>query len=258
MFGFSKMDKLEGFKYEKEVLELITNVTTSLNQKITMLELQNQQLILQNQQILNELHSVKLQLCDNVEKLEKRITDFTDKWHPIMTENIIRIKNELEKTIKEAERTDINNIKKELIENTINIVNNFKNKEALSCLIDRPVYNESIVKISDIKEYIDEQNDVFEKFFNKKYIKGETGVGWNFYPGKVYKHKIKIVDDNNNILIDGNLNNNNYYGFETPEEFYKPIVINDLNKFELIIKHIPTLRLAFSGQMIPSPGQYVL
>jgi len=103
MFG----NKKDGFKYENEVKALIQEATSSLNQRVLTLETQNQQLI-------QELFQLKNGICQEFQRIERRITDFTDVWHPIMTQNITRIKEELEKTIVETERNDIKKIQEEL------------------------------------------------------------------------------------------------------------------------------------------------
>jgi hypothetical protein len=98
MFG-----KKDGFKYEVEVKALIREATEGLNHRVSVLETQNQQLI-------QELNQLKNGLCNDFQRLEKRITDFTDVWHPFMIQNINRIKEDLEKTIIEAEREDIKKV----------------------------------------------------------------------------------------------------------------------------------------------------
>lgn len=109
---FSK--KPESFKYEVEVNALIREATTGLNQRVVALEVQNNHLVLQNQKLEYELNALRHTVYADVQRLEKRITDFTDVWHPIMSENMNRIKAELETTIREAEREDIQKISFEL------------------------------------------------------------------------------------------------------------------------------------------------
>ena len=99
--------KKEGFKYEIEVKALIREATEGLNHRISVLETQNQQLI-------QELNQLKNGLCNDFQRLERRITDFTDVWHPFMIQNINRIKEDLEKTIIEAEREDIKKVHDDL------------------------------------------------------------------------------------------------------------------------------------------------
>jgi chaperonin cofactor prefoldin len=103
MFG----NKKDGFKYENEVKALIQEATNGLNQRILTLETQNQQLI-------QELHQLRNGICQEFQRLERRITDFTDVWHPMMTQNINRIKEDLEKTIAETEREDIKKVQEDL------------------------------------------------------------------------------------------------------------------------------------------------
>ena len=49
----------------------------------------------QNAAIMREMHIMTLHYFQQLERLERRITDFTDVWHPMMTSNIVRIKDEL-------------------------------------------------------------------------------------------------------------------------------------------------------------------
>lgn len=121
MFGSSK--KSETFKYEVEVNSLIREATAGLNQRVLALEITNQQLIQHNQKLEFELQTLKQTLYTDVQRLEKRITDFTDLWHPIMSENMNRIKAELEETIIKAEREDIQKVSFEL-ENKLTNINN--------------------------------------------------------------------------------------------------------------------------------------
>jgi hypothetical protein len=102
MFG-----KKEGFKYENEVKLLILEATEGLNHRISVLKTQNQELI-------QELSHLKNGLCNDFQRLERRITDFTDVWHPFMIQNINRIKEDLENTIIEAEREDIKKVHADL------------------------------------------------------------------------------------------------------------------------------------------------
>lgn len=103
MFG----NKKDRFKYENEVKALIQEATIGLNQRILTLETQNQQLI-------QELYQLKNGICQEFHRLERRITDFTDHWHPMMTQNINRIKEDLEKTIVDTEREDIKKVQEDL------------------------------------------------------------------------------------------------------------------------------------------------
>jgi hypothetical protein len=103
MFG----KKEDRFKYENEVKALIQEATFGLNQRIIALESHNQKLI-------QELSELKSGLYHDFQKLERRITDFTDIWNPFMQQNMNRIKEDLEKTIINTQREDIGKIHNEL------------------------------------------------------------------------------------------------------------------------------------------------
>jgi hypothetical protein len=103
MFG----NKKDNFKYENEVKALIQEATFGLTQRVIALETQNQQLI-------QELSHLKNGLCHDFQRLEKRITDFTDLWNPFMQQTMNRIKEDLEKTIIDSQREDIKKIQNDL------------------------------------------------------------------------------------------------------------------------------------------------
>ena len=63
--------------------------------KVSALEERVNALEQQNAAIMREMHNMTLHYFQQLERLERRITDFTDVWHPMMTSNIVRIKEEL-------------------------------------------------------------------------------------------------------------------------------------------------------------------
>jgi hypothetical protein len=63
--------------------------------KVSALEERVNALEQQNAAIMREMHNMTLHYFQQLERLERRITDFTDVWHPMMTSNIVRIKDEL-------------------------------------------------------------------------------------------------------------------------------------------------------------------
>jgi hypothetical protein len=63
--------------------------------KVSALEERINALEQQNAAIMREMHNMTLHYFQQLERLERRITDFTDVWHPMMTSNIVRIKDEL-------------------------------------------------------------------------------------------------------------------------------------------------------------------
>ena len=126
MFG-----KKDEFKYEVEVKALIREATEGLNQRIFALEMQNNQLIQRSQALEGEIYQLKNGLCNDFARLEKRITDFTDVWHPMMMANINRIKADLEKTIMEAEREDIKKVQEDLESKMVKIAEENINEHIL-------------------------------------------------------------------------------------------------------------------------------
>jgi hypothetical protein len=63
--------------------------------KVSALEERVNALEQQNAAIMREMHNMTLHYFQQLERLERRITDFTDVLHPMMTSNIVRIKDEL-------------------------------------------------------------------------------------------------------------------------------------------------------------------
>jgi len=74
-----------------------------LESRITALEQQNASLI-------QELRNTQLHYTHHIERLERRITDYTDVWHPMMTANMTRIKTE----VVEETKTHINEIAQQI------------------------------------------------------------------------------------------------------------------------------------------------
>jgi len=63
--------------------------------KVSALEERVNALEQQNTAIMREIHNMTLHYFQQLERLERRITDFTDVWHPMMTSNMVRIKDEV-------------------------------------------------------------------------------------------------------------------------------------------------------------------
>ena len=74
-------------KFEDNFKQLFI-ITNDLNQRLLNLESQNHLLIQRNQSLEGELNEIKYNINWNRQNLENRITDFTDMWHPLMTDNI--------------------------------------------------------------------------------------------------------------------------------------------------------------------------
>ena len=116
MFG-KKSDE----KFEDNFKQLFI-ITNDLNQRMLNLESQNHLLIQRNQSLEGELNEIKYNINWNRQNLENRITDFTDMWHPLMTDNINRIKKSLEETVIAKENLDIIKIQTELDLKFTNII----------------------------------------------------------------------------------------------------------------------------------------
>lgn len=65
------------------------------NDRIYLLEQQNIMLMEETRNMQSYYNSLFQKYNSHIDSLERRITDFTDIWHPIMTDNMVRIKNEI-------------------------------------------------------------------------------------------------------------------------------------------------------------------
>lgn len=222
MFGSSK--KSETFKYEVEVNSLIREATAALNQRVLALEITNQQLIQHNQKLEFELQTLKQTLYTDVQRLEKRITDFTDLWHPIMSENMNRIKAELEETIRQAERKDIKKVSFDLENKLTKLLDERDNEKLLRKLVGFPEYMGSSVRLSKLVEKVNE--------YYSSGAAAASGNSFNFKFNVPYSNGITILNDNDNIIIEGSvkgMNSGNWScveyvvsdGFNTMYNYFK-------------------------------------
>jgi hypothetical protein len=76
------------FNFNKSSPETKDQTVSALEERVKTLEQQNAS-------IMQEMHNMCVHYNQHIERLERRITDFTDVWHPMMTSNIVRIKDEL-------------------------------------------------------------------------------------------------------------------------------------------------------------------
>jgi hypothetical protein len=79
---------------------------SALEQQNVALQQQTVSLQQQNAVLVQEMRNICANYNHHIERLERRITDYTDVWHPMMTANITRIKAE----IVEDTKTHIDNI----------------------------------------------------------------------------------------------------------------------------------------------------
>ena len=69
--------------------------TETKDQRVSALEQRINALEQQNASIMREMHNMTFHYFQQLERLDRRITDFTDVWHPMMTANMVRIKDEV-------------------------------------------------------------------------------------------------------------------------------------------------------------------
>ena len=101
----------------------------ALQQQSIALEQQNVALQQQNAALVQEMRNICANYNHHIERLERRITDYTDVWHPMMTANITRIKTE----IVEDTQTHINDITQKIkAEQHVNTVSPIQQTDQLS------------------------------------------------------------------------------------------------------------------------------
>ena len=170
MFG----NKKDNFKYENEVKALIQEATFGLTQRVIALETQNQQLI-------QELSQLKSGLYHDFQKLERRITDFTDLWNPFMQQTMNRIKEDLEKTVIDSQREDIEKVHIDLESKMQQNINKLKT------IMEDDRENIKKVQADLEKTVIDSQREDIEKV----HIDLESKI-------------VKIIEENEKYILIGN------------------------------------------------------
>jgi hypothetical protein len=83
---------------------------SNMLERITLLENNMQQLIQNNQFLIQKVTYLENALNESHQKLERRITDYTDVWHPMMTANIVRVKEELVDTVNATVKSGLYNV----------------------------------------------------------------------------------------------------------------------------------------------------
>lgn len=137
---------------------MINKSNQSMVQLITVLEQKNKYLEQQNAELNKYILNLQVKFDETNKFLEKRITDFTDIWHPMMMQNINRIKDELVQSIKKSNDTEVEN--------------------KLAFLNDKI---ESI-QLNNLKSKIDEiskQLNKLEKKFDDTGLEGNTVVSYD-------------------------------------------------------------------------------
>lgn len=171
--------------------------------------------------------------------------DCSNKARDSMTDLIARL-DVLEQANKEIKarnqilENELNLVKSQLATNTEKLMNTItkfeqlelnKSKEVLCLLTDKPTYYGCMVKISDIKDYINEQIKHIEETTGEKFDRKING-GISFYPVEIIKHCIIITDDENNVLIDGSKLNKSRLSCSQV----------NLDDFKILLDQMPNLR----------------
>ena len=213
-------------KFEDNIKQLFI-ITNDLNQRLLNLESQNHLLIQRNQSLEGELNEIKYNINWNRQNLENRITDFTDMWHPLMIDNINRIKKSLEETVMAKENLDIIKIQTEfdlkltnvIKENCVEQISNhiligFKDNETLPVFIHKNSSSQAIHKF---------RNTDFAKAFHNAFG-GSVLIAQSLKNLKNIKtydicclQGLKITDKDSNIIY-----NPSELNCGCPDSFGKP------------------------------------
>jgi hypothetical protein len=171
-------------------------------------------------------------------KIDPDSKDYSNKASDSMADLFARL-NALEQANEEIKahnqilKNELNLVKSQLAKNTEKLMCEItdKNKEVLTLLTDKPTYYGCRVKISEIKNYVDEQIKHIEETTGQKFDRKING-GISLYPVEIIKHCIIITDDENNVLIDGS-------------KLKKSRLLSsqvNLDDFKILLDQIPNLR----------------
>ena len=149
-------------------------------ERITILENNMQQLILNNQFLIQKVAYLENVLNESHQKLERRITDYTDVWHPMMTANIVRVKEELVDTVNASVKSGLDNI----IESEVKSIIKSETQTIVDKLITLQNKFKSIVK-SEVKSIIQSETQTIvnklqtlQTKFDDTNIEGHTIIGY--------------------------------------------------------------------------------
>ena len=238
MFG----TKPEGFKYKNEVKALIREATMELNQRILELETQNRQLA-------HELYQMKNGVVNDFQVVDRHMTELANMWGPMMMQNITRIQADLEKTI-HAEREGVKKVQEELEQKMTSMINDNKTNIAKNAILRQSDHVGCCIKLSDIKSHFDIMVVNWEEENKIKYNPEIHGKGrFDFALGAVYSLGINIVDDNNNVIINGsNKKMHHPADMVNPYNFHHPANVLLDNGWKMFLDAMPYVMLRFDGQ----------
>jgi hypothetical protein len=225
MFG----TKPEGFKYKNEVKALIREATMELNQRILELETQNRQLT-------HELYQIKNGVVNDFQVVDRHMTELANMWHPMMMQNINRIQADLETTIR-AEREGVKKVQEELEQKMALMIDDNRTRIAKNATLRVSDHAGCCIKLSDIRKHFDDELVRWEEKYKTKYnpeIHGKAICSFDF--DQVYDCGINIVDDNNNVIINGSNKNMNHPADMLLEDGWK-----------MFLHAMPYVMLRFNG-----------
>ena len=153
---------------------------SNLLERITILENNMQQLIQNNQFLIQKVAYLENALNESHQKLERRITDYTDVWHPMMTANIVRVKEELVDTVNASVKSGLDNV----IESEVKSIIKSETQTIVDKLITLQNKFKSIVK-SEVKSIIQSETQTIvnklqtlQTKFDDTNIEGHTIIGY--------------------------------------------------------------------------------
>ncbi len=170
----------------------VTNSNTL--ERITLLENNMLQLIENNKFLMQRVNYLENALSDSHQRLERRITDFTDIWNPFMGSTMNRIKDELAETVETTIKSNVESCVKSTIDSEI----------------------KSSIK-SEIQTVTDKLHTLQTKFDDTN-IEGHTIIGYNGrVPAFIHIKYKSILGDYNHyddlglqlICISRQINSNN-------------------------------------------------
>jgi BMFP domain-containing protein YqiC len=247
MFG----TKPEGFKYKNEVKALIREATMELNQRILELETQNRQLT-------HELYQIKNGVVNDFQVVDRHMTELANMWHPMMMQNINRIQADLETTIR-TEREGVKKVQEELEQKMASMINDNKTNIAKNAILRISDHVGCCIKLSDIKKHFDDELVRWEEENKTKYNPEIHGKGrFDFRVDGLYTLGINIVDDNNNVIINGSnkkMNRPADMGF--PDNFHHPANVFLDNGWKMFLDAMPYVMLMAGAYSSFKQGDFI-
>ena len=236
----------------KSALQQIEQRMHFMEQKNALLEQKIIKLESDNYFLRSELESKSSQL-------EKRITDFTDVWHPMMMENVNRIKSELVDEVESKNSLAVENFKHDFRKDMfLGVIFNSRALQYLPDLeYDFSFHDLKIIFDLEASRIIQQQYyrtiesyDPYKPTIDQQ--RRGHGVHFNVY---IFYKKVKIYDFNNIVVFDYN---ERLPHSETPHPgggfkmYYRKC---ELNFLKLLYNAFPFICFTSSTGRCPAPGE---